>query len=82
MEVRMSERLIEKDGSTGHHVETMTVKEIGAILRIGTNSAYNLIHTKSFPVLRVGNSYRIPVEPFYRWLNQTHCNKSLDFSQS
>lgn len=74
MEVRMSETINKKTESMGHHVETMTVKEMGAILRIGTNSAYNLIHTKTFPVLRVGNSYRIPVEPFYQWLNQAHCS--------
>ena len=67
----MSERMNEKTKSIENHVETLTVKEVGEILRIGTNSAYNLIHTKSFPVLRVGNSYRIPAEPFYHWLNRS-----------
>ena len=70
----MNVRMNEKNNGKDNQVETMTVKEVGAILRIGTNSAYNLIHTKSFPVLRVGNSYRIPVEPFYQWLNHTHCS--------
>jgi hypothetical protein len=27
-----------------------------------------LIHSRSFPVRKVGNSYRIPSEPFYKWL--------------
>lgn len=46
----------------------LTVKEIRGILQIGGNSAYNLIHSKSFPVRKVGHTYRIPAEPFYRWL--------------
>ena len=54
--------------------ETLTVKEIGSVLRIGTNSAYNLIHSNVFPVIRIGNSYRVPVEPFYAWLNHS-CNR-------
>lgn len=54
--------------------ETMTVKEIGSVLRIGTNSAYNLIHSNAFPVIRIGNSYRVPAEPFYAWLNHS-CNR-------
>lgn len=52
--------------------ETLTVKEIKAILKIGTNSAYNLIHSKVFPSVRVGHSYRIPKDTFYEWLNNSH----------
>ncbi len=48
--------------------DTLTVSEVREILRIGVNSAYNLIHSKAFPVKRVGNMYRIPKEPFYRWM--------------
>ena len=44
--------------------ETLTVKEVN----IGTNSAYNLIHSKAFPVIKIGQSYRIPKGPFYAWL--------------
>ena len=39
--------------------ETLTVKEVREILNIGTNSAYNLIHSKAFPVIKIGQSYRI-----------------------
>ena len=48
--------------------ETLTVKELREILRIGTNSAYTLIHSKAFPVIKIGQTYRIPAEPFYAWL--------------
>lgn len=48
--------------------ETLTVRELREILRIGTNSAYTLIHSKAFPVIKIGQTYRIPAEPFYAWL--------------
>ena len=44
--------------------ETLTVRELREILRIGTNSAYTLIHSKAFPVIKIGQTYRIPAEPF------------------
>lgn len=46
----------------------LTVEEMRQILKIGTNSAYNLIHSGAFPVIRIGQTYRIPAEPFYAWL--------------
>ncbi len=48
--------------------KTLTVEEMRQILKIGTNSAYNLIHSGSFPVIKIGQTYRIPAEPFYAWL--------------
>ena len=50
------------------HEETLTVREMQEILKIGTNSAYNLIHSKAFPVIKIGQSYRIPKESFYAWM--------------
>lgn len=49
--------------------ETLTVKEIQEILKIGTNSAYALVRSNVFPVRKVGHSYRVPRGPFYAWLN-------------
>ena len=48
--------------------ETLTVKEVQQILKIGTNSAYNLIHSKAFPVIQIGQTYRIPKASFYAWM--------------
>lgn len=48
--------------------ETLTVNEVRRILKIGSNTAYSLIHSKAFPVIKVGHSYRIPALPFYHWL--------------
>jgi excisionase family DNA binding protein len=57
--------------------ETLTVNEIRQILKIGINSAYTLIHSHSFPVRKVGHSYRIPSESFYKWLG---CSEHADMS--
>ena len=46
----------------------LTVNEMRQILKIGTNSAYNLIHSGAFPVIKIGQTYRIPADPFYAWL--------------
>ena len=40
--------------------ETLTARDIKQILNISINAAYNLIHSKSFPVIRIGNSFRVP----------------------
>lgn len=55
--------------------DILTVKDIQRILKIGTNTAYNLIHSKSFPVIKIGQSYRIPKESFYAWLDHSGAAK-------
>ena len=52
--------------------EILTVKEVQQILKIGTYAAYNLIHSKSFPVIKIGSVYRIPAKAFFTWLDGTH----------
>lgn len=44
-----------------------TVEELMEILSIGRNTAYKLIQTKGFPVLKIGKSYRISIEGFQKW---------------
>lgn len=56
--------------------DTLTVKEIQQILKIGTNSAYNLIHSKAFPVIKIGQSYRVPREAFYAWMERPSAAKN------
>lgn len=52
--------------------KALTLKDVQDILQIGTNSAYSLLHSHAFPVIRIGRSYRIPAEPFYDWLNNSN----------
>lgn len=47
-----------------------TVKDIQSILKISKNTAYTLIQSGAFPVLRIGRTYRIPAEGFDAWLKQ------------
>jgi excisionase family DNA binding protein len=54
--------------SSGIPQKALTVKELRDILGIGANSAYVLLHSKAFPVIRIGRSYRIPREPFNEWM--------------
>lgn len=47
----------------------LTVMDIKKILNIGTNSAYELIHQKKFPVLKLGErKIRIPKDEFVKWI--------------
>ena len=48
--------------------EILTVEEMRQVLKIGTNAAYNLIHSGAFPVIKIGQTYRIPAGPFYAWM--------------
>ena len=49
--------------------EVMTIKEVKQFLKIGRNSAYDLINHKEFRVLRVGRNIRICRADFLRWFD-------------
>ena len=49
--------------------EVMTIKELQQFLKIGRNSAYDLVNRKEFKVLRVGKSIRINRADFLRWFD-------------
>ena len=47
----------------------MTIQEVKQFLKIGRNSAYDLVNRKEFRVLRVGKSIRINRADFLRWFD-------------
>lgn len=47
---------------------TYTVKEIQALLGISKPSAYDLLSSRKFPVLRVGKQFRVPIKSFQDWM--------------
>lgn len=55
----------------------LSIKDIAIILNIGKNQTYSLVQRaylqsdKFFPVFKIGNSYKIPKQPFYKWLNNS-----------
>ena len=48
--------------------EMLTVKDINKYFHISINAAYNIIHSKGFPAIRIGNSFRVPRSVFIQWL--------------
>jgi|GEM_PF-2194416 len=46
-----------------------SVREIAAILNIGMNKAYDMIHERKIPAIKMGKVIRIPKKAFDNWLN-------------
>ena len=42
---------------------------VAKVLGVATSTAYELIHTKDFPTLKVGNRLVVPKEKFISWIN-------------
>ncbi len=47
----------------------LTPMDIAAVLGISRNTAYEVIHSKGFPVIKIGRQYRVSSELFIRWLH-------------
>ena len=43
---------------------------VAKTLGIAPSSAYELMHEKDFPALRIGNRIVVPKEAFIRWVEQ------------
>jgi excisionase family DNA binding protein len=48
--------------------QVYTVKDIQAILDISRNTAYELVKSRAFPVIKLGDTYRVSKEAFNKWL--------------
>ena len=47
----------------------LTVSEMAQVLRIGRNSAYELVYQKNFPILKLGpKNIRIPKGELLQWI--------------
>ena len=46
----------------------LTPMDIAAVLGISRNTAYELIHSEDFPILRVGKQNRVSRKRFLTWL--------------
>ena len=74
----MSEKLMQSkmiDGLPSAQRDPMTalmwsVADLQRVMRVGKNTAYQLVNRADFPKLRVGNRILIPREAFLRWLDQ------------
>ena len=43
---------------------------VARVLGVAPSSAYELMHEKNFPTLRVGSRMVVPKEKFIEWVNQ------------
>ena len=50
-------------------LDYLTPKQVGEILQIGRDSAYELV--RSLPHLKIGKQYRVSTEAFQRFLKDT-----------
>ena len=46
----------------------LTIKEMGKYIGVSNYAAYQLVHSKGFPVLRIGRRMLIPVKDLDVWL--------------
>ncbi len=49
---------------------TMTVRDMAKLMNISLPTAYELVKTKGFPVIHVGNKILIPIDSFKVWLQK------------
>lgn len=48
----------------------LNAETVSQVLGIAPSSAYELMHEKDFPVLRVGNRMVVPKEQFIKWVEE------------
>lgn len=46
----------------------LTPMDIAAILGVSRNTSYEVLHSKDFPVFKVGKQYRVPRDKFLLWM--------------
>lgn len=49
-------------------INMLTVKDLQTELGIGRDSAYALVHNKSFPSIKIGGRYLVEKEALQHWL--------------
>ncbi len=61
----------------GNNIGTLNVKQLAGYLGIGTNVAYQLVHRRDFPSIRIGKRIIIPKSQLEEWL-KTNADKKLE----
>ena len=49
----------------------LTVEDIQNHLHIGKNSAYALVKLSSFPSIKIGRTYLVPLSEYKKWLTKS-----------
>ena len=61
---------------------TLNVEEMGELLGVSRQTAYNLIHRADFPVLRIGKRILIPKKQLEAWMDRQLGGDSDEFDQA
>ncbi|MBQ4428105.1 MAG: helix-turn-helix domain-containing protein [Oscillospiraceae bacterium] len=48
----------------------LNAKTVAEVLGVSTSSAYELMHEKDFPTVRVGSRMVVPKEKFVEWIEK------------
>ena len=51
---------------------------VGKTLGVASSTAYELMHEKNFPAVRIGNRFVVPKEEFQAWIKKKIGGKSND----
>lgn len=52
--------------------EILKVNDLMKILRIGRNTAYDLIKQEGFPLMKIKSDFRIPKRQLIEWIGQNN----------
>lgn len=61
---------------------TLSVEEMGELLGVSRQTAYNLIHRADFPTLRIGKRVLIPKKQLEAWMDRQLGGDSDVFDQA
>lgn len=61
---------------------TLSVEEMGELLGVSRQTAYNLIHRADFPTLRIGKRVLIPKKQLEAWMDHQLGGDSDVFDQA
>ncbi|MED5015932.1 helix-turn-helix domain-containing protein [Paenibacillus chibensis] len=67
-EVTEVNKKVVESTSWDHIPDVLSPMDIRKILKIGQSQAYNLVHSKEFHHIKIGNKYLIPKQSFIDWL--------------
>ncbi len=55
-----------------------TTKDLQVILKCGSRTIYNLVHSKTFPSIKIGRKYFVEKNALENWLNKSK-GKAINF---
>ena len=61
---------------------TLSVEEVGKMLGVSRQVAYQLIHRPDFPTIQIGRRVLIPKKQLEEWMDQQVNGAEVDFDQA